>query len=305
MTQLPALGALRTFEAAARHLSFTKAAEELFVTQVAVSHQIKALEGQLGVPLFRRGNRALLLTDEGQTLLPFVREAFERIQAGLRRLEDGSNEGILTVSTTPSFASSWLAPRLVRFQARHPEIEISLSAASRLSDYDRERIDCGVRYGKGTWPGLEATRLLYTPLLPVCSPEFLAAHPSLSEPADLARHTLIHVLGDLDDWRLWLQAAGVEGIDPTRGPKFDSGPLALQAAMAGAGIAIARAPLIRTELASGRLVAPIDFEVPEASAYYLVVRQEVVAKAKIEAFRSWLLEEVAAQAESDGLQPAR
>ena len=223
-TRLPPLNALRTFEAAARHLSFTKAAEELFVTQAAVSHQIRALEEHLGAPLFRRMNRALMLTDQGQVLLPAVRDAFDRLRAGVRRVEDLSSGGALTISTTPSFAASWLAGRLVRFQVLHPEIELQLGATSRPVDFAREGIDCGIRYGAGDWPGLVSQRLFETALLPVCSPSLLdGAHP-LRQPADLAQHTLLHALDGIDDWRLWLRAAGVPEIDPTRGPKFEFDP---------------------------------------------------------------------------------
>jgi LysR family glycine cleavage system transcriptional activator len=293
MQRQPPLGALRAFEAAARHLSFTKAAAELFVTQTAVSHQIKTLEEHVGVPLFRRFNRALRLTEEGQTLLPYVSDAMEKIATGLRRLEENVGTGALTVTTTPSFGSSWLAPRLVRFQVRHPEIELQLSTTSRIADFDREDIDCGIRYGMGDWPNLVADFLFHTPLIPVCSPDYLRSGAELREPGDLARHTLLHVLSDLDDWRLWLQAVGVDGVDPTHGPKFDSGPLALQAAINGAGIAIARASLVQRDLDQGRLVTPFDLEVPETYAYYFVASEANANRTKIKAFRDWLMEEVA------------
>jgi LysR family transcriptional regulator, glycine cleavage system transcriptional activator len=157
-TRLPPLNALRTFEAAARHLSFTKAADELFVTQAAVSHQIRTLEEHLGTALFRRMNRALMLTDEGQALLPAVREAFDLLSAGVRRVQDLCSGGALTISTTPSFAASWLVGRIARFQALHPDIELQLSATPRLVDFAREDIDCGIRYGMGDWPGLITQR---------------------------------------------------------------------------------------------------------------------------------------------------
>ena len=287
-TRLPPLNALRTFEAAARHLSFTKAAEELFVTQAAVSHQIRALEEHLGAPLFRRINRALMLTDQGQVLLPAVRDAFDRLRAGVRRVEDLSSGGALTISTTPSFAASWLAGRLVRFQVLHPEIELQLSATSRLVDFAREGVDCGIRYGAGDWPGLVASGCSRPTLLPVCSPSLLdGAHP-LRQPADLAQHTLLHALDGMDDWRLWLRAAGVPEIDPTRGPKFDEIPLVLQAAINGAGVGIGRRQLVEAELAAGRLVAPFDLELPDAYAYYFVAPEATADQPKLAAFRGWL-----------------
>jgi LysR family glycine cleavage system transcriptional activator len=293
VTRLPPLNALRTFEAAARHLSFTRAADELFVTQAAVSHQIRALEEHLGAPLFRRMNRALMLTDQGQVLLPAVRDAFDRLQAGVRRVEDLSSGGALTISTTPSFAASWLAGRLVRFQVLHPEIELQLSATSRLVDFAREGIDCGIRYGAGDWPGLVSQRLFETALLPVCSPTLLDGVHPLRRPADLAQHTLLHALDGIDDWRLWLRAAGVPEIDPTRGPKFDSIPLVLQAAVNGAGVGIGRRQLLEAEIAAGRLIAPFDLELPDAYAYYFIAPEATADQPKLTAFRDWLLAEVA------------
>ena len=219
--RLPPLSALRTFEAAARHLSFTRAADELHVTQAAVSHQIKALEEHLGARLFRRLNRRLLLTDDGQLLMPSVRRAFDELAAGVERVRERCCGGTFTISTTPSIAANWLAARLGRFQALRPEFEIRLMATPRLIDFAREGVDCGIRYGFGDWPGLRAERLFGAALTPVCSPRLLAGPEPLKVPADLARHTLLHALDDMDDWRLWLRAAGVVGVDPQRGPKFE------------------------------------------------------------------------------------
>lgn len=292
-TRLPPLNALRTFEAAARHLSFTKAADELFVTQAAVSHQIRTLEEHLGTPLFRRMNRALMLTDEGQALLPAVREAFDRLSAGVRHVQDLCCGGALTISTTPSFAASWLVGRLARFQALHPEIELQLSATARLVDFAREDVDCSIRYGMGDWPGLVAQRLFQTALVPVCSPLLLDGPNPLRRPQDLMRHTLLHTLDEPDDWRLWLRAAAVDGVDPTRGLKFDSVPLVVQAAISGAGVGIGRRQLVEAELAAGRLVAPFDLELPDECAYYFVAPEGTADQPKVVAFRTWLLAEVA------------
>lgn len=298
--RLPPLNALRTFEAAARHLSFTKAAQELFVTQAAVSHQIKALEEHLGVPLFRRLNRHLILTDQGQALLPSVRQAFDALAVGVERVREQCCTGNLSISATPSFAANWLAGRLARFQALHPDIELSLSTTPRLVDFLRENIDCGVRYGLGDWPGLQATRLFNQELVPVCSPALLEGPTPLRRPEDLARHTLLHALDDMDDWRLWLQAAGVGGIDPERGPKFDSFPLAMQAALNGAGVLIGGAQMVAAELATGRLVEPFAIELPLESGYYFVVPEIRAEQPKIALFREWLLQEVAASSSRSG-----
>lgn len=304
--RLPPLSALRTFEAAARHLSFTRAAEELHVTQAAVSHQIRTLEEHLGVLLFRRLNRRLLLTDEGQLLMPAVRRAFDELSAGVERVRERCCGGALTISTTPSIAANWLAGRLGRFQALRPEFEIRLMATPRLIDFAREGVDCGIRYGFGSWPGLRALRLLNATLVPLCSPKLLEGPRPLRTPADLGHHTLLHALDDMDDWRLWLQAAGVPGIDPTRGLKFDSLPLALRAAIGGAGVAIAGAPMATEDLAAGRLVQPFDLELPSECAYYFVAPEATADQPKIEAFRDWLLQEVdAAPVRQEAAAPPR
>jgi LysR family transcriptional regulator, glycine cleavage system transcriptional activator len=292
--RLPPLSALRTFEAAARHLSFTRAADELHVTQAAVSHQIKALEEHLGALLFRRLNRRLLLTEEGQLLMPSVRRAFDELAAGVGRVRERCCGGTFTISTTPSIAANWLAARLGRFQALRPEFEIRLMATPRLIDFAREGVDCGIRYGFGDWPGLRAERLFSATLTPVCSPRLLEGPEPLKAPADLARHTLLHALDDMDDWRLWLRAAGAPNVDPQRGPKFETLPLALEAAVSGTGVAISRGPLAAGHLASGRLVRPFDFVLPSECAYYFVVPEVSADQPKIRAFRDWLLAEVAA-----------
>jgi len=215
----PPLNALRVFEAAARHLSFTRAAQELNVTQAAVSHQVKALEDWLGLKLFRRLNRSLLLTDAGQAYLPTVRDGFQRLIDGtdrLRRLERG---GVLTVTAVASFVAKWLMPRLGRFRQRHPDLDVRISTEVRMVDFSREDIDMGIRYGGGGWPGLRIDHLLSEDVFPVCSPRLLEGMHPLTRPDDLRHHTLLH--DDMrEDWRMWLMAAGVEGVDPTRGPGF-------------------------------------------------------------------------------------
>jgi len=291
--RLPPLNALRTFEAAARHLSFTKAAAELFVTQAAVSHQIKTLEDHLGMALFRRLNRSLILTDEGQALLPFVRDAFDQLADGVRKLRQGQSAGVLTLSVLPSIASTWLIPRLRQFQTRHPEIEVHMTASDRLVDFAREPVDAGIRYGLGHWPGLRALRLLSAEMMPVCSPQLLEGPTPLRTPDDLVHHQLLHVLNSPDEWRMWLTAAGVQGVDPDRGIRFDHTALAIQAALNGMGVAIGPATLIDRDLAEGRLVEPFDFELPTDSAYYFVAPESTADQPKIKAFGDWLRDEAA------------
>lgn len=293
MTRLPPMTALRSFEVAARHLSFTRAAEELFVTQAAISHQIKALEQDLGVSLFRRLNRSLALTEEGQTLLPYVRDGFEQLVAGVQQLEQLSLKGTLNLSTTPSFAGHWLIGRLGRLRSQHPEIELRLSATERQVDLPREGIDCAVRHGMGDWPGLRADRLFQAAIVPVCSPSLLKGPVPLTEPADLARHTILHAMDGADEWLVWLRAAGVEGLEMERSLQFDNGELALKAAISGIGVAMGRLPLIDDDLADGRLVTPFDLEFDEQYAYYFIAPETTADQPKVDVFRSWILSEVA------------
>ncbi len=290
--RLPPLNALRAFEAAARHLSFTRAAGELNVTQAAVSHQIKGLEERLGVLLFRRLNRTLRLTDEGQVLLPAVGEALDLIAEAVERLEDRESAGVLTVSTLDSFAATWLVPRLGRFRTRHPEIDVRITTADHPVDFAREDIHMAIRYGRGEWAGLDIVRLMNEELFPVCSPSLLGEGTPLRRPSDLCHFTLLH-----DDlrvtWRMWLMAAGADQVDPDRGPTFNHSHLVMQAAIAGAGVALGRSVLVADELASGRLVKPFEFSLPAEYAYYVVCPEATAGRPKIQAFREWLLEAAA------------
>ena len=290
--RLPSLNALRAFEAAARHLSFTRAADELNVTQAAVSHQIKALEGQLGITLFRRLNRALLLTDEGQMLFPGVRDALDALAEATHRLKAREAGGPLTVSTLPSFAAKWLVPRMSRFQDRHPEIELRIAAAERLVDFARDNVDVAVRFGGGRWPGVHAELVAEETVTLVCSPALL---DTLREPADIVRFTLLHEemlpLDPSPGWETWLRAAGVKAADTSHGPRFSHTHMMLQAAMDGHGVALAGSLLADDDLAAGRLVAPFDLKLPAGFAYYLACPAPAADRPKVEAFRRWVLEE--------------
>ena len=292
--RLPSLNGLKAFEAAARHLSFTRAAAELNVTQAAISHQVKALEERLGLALFRRLNRALLLTDEGQALLPPVSEALDRMALAVDGLARREETGTLTVSTLDSFAAGWLVRRLGRFRALYPDIEIRIATSNHLVDFARDDVDISVRYGRGEWPGLDSVRLMTEEVFPVCSPALLADGPSLGKPSDLRFHTLLHE-EMLEDWRMWLLAADVGDVDPTRGPWYTQANLVIQAAMAGEGVALGRSVLVADELAAGRLVKPFDVSLPAEYAYYVVYPQVAAGRPKVRAFRDWLLEEAAAE----------
>jgi len=296
MARLPTLNALKAFEAAGRHLSFTRAAEELHVTQAAVSHQIKSLEEQLGIRMFRRGPRGLLLTDAGQSYLPEVREAFQRLNAATDRLLEDDARGAITVSVLPSFAARWLVPRLTRFREVHPDIEVRVSADDRLADFDRDDVDVAIRYGRGDYPGLQADRFLTEELFPVCSPELLA-RTALKRPEDLGGHTLLH--DDMRmDWSMWLLAAGVEGVDPRRGPSFNDSSMVLQAAVDGQGVALGRSALALDDLAAGRLVRPFEFSLPAEYAYYILCPERTANRPSIKTFREWLLAQSAPDTES-------
>ncbi len=291
--RLPPMNTLRAFEAAARHLSFTHAAAELHVTQAAVSHQIRTLEEALGVRLFRRLNRAIRLTEEGQQFVSEVRKALSHLATAMEKLAAPDAGGPLTVSVLPSFAAKWLVPRLGRFRERHPEIDVRVSPSIQLTDFQRDDVDLGVRYGKGKYEGLHSVRLMTEDIFPVCSPKLLSGAKALRQPADLRHHTLLHDDGYVD-WAMWLLVAGVQDIPPTQGPFFTDSALVLQAAVEGQGVALARGALAADDLAAGRLVKPFDIAIPTEYAYYIVCPKATAQHPKIAAFRDWLLAEAGA-----------
>jgi LysR family glycine cleavage system transcriptional activator len=292
MRRLPPLNALRAFEAAARHLSFTRAAEELHVTQAAVSHQIRALEDRLGRKLFRRVGRNLFLTDAAQVYLADLRAAFDRIDEATRRLEARDRGGVLNATVLPSFAAMWLLPRLGRFRAAHPEIDVRLSSDSEMVDFARSDFDIGIRTGRGRWPGLRSDLVLTEQLTVVCSPE-LARSVGLRTPRDLARTTLLHD-EPRERWAIWFRRLGIDDIDPWRGPGFSHSNMVIQAAVAGQGVAVVGETLAADELRAGRLVRPFAETLPTDYSYYLVYLEAAAERPKIVAFRDWILAEAAA-----------
>ncbi|HVC50778.1 MAG TPA: transcriptional regulator GcvA [Stellaceae bacterium] len=295
-THLPPLSALRAFEAAARLKSFSKAAEELNVTPAAISHQIAALEADLGVQLFRRLNRAIELTASAQVLLPGLSEAFAGIRASLRRLRAHNDTGALTVTASPSFAGKWLVLRLHRFQERHPEIDVRISASDNLVDLGAGDFDMGIRYGTGRYPGLVVEKLMQNEVFPACSPELLKRGPPLRTPEDLRHHTLIDVqTADRDalmpTWSMWLRAAGLAGLVSGPGLSFSGSHLALDAAIAGHGVVLAYSTIAAGDLAAGRLVRLFSLSLPDQFAYYVATAPGALDRAKVKAFRDWLREE--------------
>jgi len=309
--QLPGLNALRAFEAVARHRSFSRAADELGVTAAAVSHQVKTLEARLGLTLLQRTSRSVLATPAGESLRLAVGAALDGIVAALQRLKPETLARRLEVSSSPSFTSKWLVPRLERFTRSRPDAEVRIDVSSDLADLAGEGMDFAIRFGVGRYPGLIAERLFEESLFPVCSPRLLQGEPPLRRPEDLRRHTLLHyewiAEGDSwPDWRSWLLAAGVEGIDTIRGLHFSQTTLALQAALEGQGVALGDSTLVADDLAAGRLVQPFALAIkgPPQFAYHLVYREATLERPLARAFRDWLVAEAAASRNRSKATPA-
>jgi LysR family glycine cleavage system transcriptional activator len=293
--RLPPLNALKAFEAAARHESYTRAAEELCVTQGAVSHQVKALEAELGLKLFNRERQRLVITEAGRAYLIVVRDAFDRIAAGTERLLQRQSGGVLTVSTSPNFAAKWLVHRLGRFAEVHPEIDLRVSASLQHIDFAREDIDLAIRHGDGNESGLHVTRLCAEELFPVCSPKLLQGRSPLRRPSDLNQTKLLHV-NNRQDWNQWLDFAGVKDVDLSRGPVLNQASMAIDAAVDAQGVALARTALAAWDLIGGRLMCPFDVAMPVSYAYWIVCPKTAAKLPKIVAFSKWLLAEAAEDA---------
>jgi LysR family glycine cleavage system transcriptional activator len=293
---LPPLSALRAFEAAARLQSFSKAADELRVTPAAISHQIHALEEDLGVSLFNRRNRAVELTTSARMLLPGLTEAFAGIQNSVRRLRSHNDTGTLNVTASPSFAGKWLVQRLHRFQEQHPQVDVRISATDTMVDLTRGDFDIAIRYGTGRYPGLAVELLMSNEVFPACSPALLRDGPPLETPADLRHHALIHDQQvDRDPlaptWSMWLRAAGVDGADAAHGLSFNNNVLALEAALAGHGVTLAYSTTAAADLTAGRLIRLFSLSLPDNFAYYIATAPGALERPKVKAFRDWLRQE--------------
>jgi LysR family glycine cleavage system transcriptional activator len=300
--RLPPLNALRAFEAAARHMNFSRAADELSVTPGAVSQQIQNLEDYIGASLFRRTPKGLLLTDAAQTALPALREAFDRLAEAASLLTAGVDGNRVTVTAAPSFAAKWLMPRLGKFEEAHPEVDVWLTAGLALVDFASGEVDIAIRYGSGHYPGLEVVQLMRETVAPVIAPELLAEKP-LATPEDLAHHTLLHDGSpDADescpDWAMWLTARGVKGVDGARGPRFNQSSLVIEGAVNGRGVALAKRALAQADLDAGRLVSPFDISTAVDFAYYVVHPKAKGRLKQVRAFSNWL------KAEADAHQAA-
>ncbi|MCM2329496.1 MAG: transcriptional regulator GcvA [Lysobacter sp.] len=315
--RLPPLNALRAFEAAARHRSFKRAAEELFVTPAAISQQVKTLEEYLGVELFRRLTRAIELTPAAEAMLPKLREGFDCFAAGLAQARRAEERGRIAVLAPPNFVARWLMPRLRSFTTSYPQYDLRIIGTLRAIDNPEDELPAEpgradaeakvtVRYGMGDYPGAVVDLLFQPSYVPVCSPKLLGRGPPLHRPSDLRNHMLIHDDSSPGDeerpgWEEWLEIAGAKGVDGTRGPRFSNASLVHEAAIDGLGVALALRPLVDSDIEEGRLVVPIERAVPTQFAYYLVTSEALIAHPAASTFRRWLM----AQAEGQLRRRAR
>lgn len=289
--KLPPLNSLRAFEAAARHLSFTRAANELFVTQAAISHQVKGLEDYLGYDLFTRSPRNLTLTASGAALMPVLADAFDDIANALVSLKQQTAGSMLNVRLAPSFAAKWLSPRLKEFRELYPEIGLCLFHAHKPVDFEREDIDLAVTYGKGDWVGVECTPIIKLDFFPVASPAWLAKNTTLVKPEQLLEVSLLHDASP-NDWNEWLRQAGVKGVNIKRGTTMDDTNVLIQAAIDGQGVALGSTPFVEDHLATGRLVVLFDQVLITDHAYHVVCPKSHLQRADVRAFKEWLLAQV-------------
>ena len=300
---LPPLNALRSFEAAARYESFTRAAEELHVTQSAVSQQVKALEAHLGVKLFNRERQRLKITPAGRDYLVEIREALDHVGAATERLIQRQSAGVLTVSTSQDFAAKWLVHRLARFAAAHPGIDLRVSATMHNVDFAREDVDVAVRHGDGNWPGLDATRLCAEQIFAICSPKLLAGRDRLKRPADVLKWPLLRLEDQSKAWERWFALAGVAAPERLPGPVLNRASMLIDAAIDGQGVALARTTLAAWDLISGRIVRPFDLSWRPAGTYWIMSPRATAKVEKVGRFREWLLAEAADDARRLGERP--
>ena len=295
-SRLPPLNALKAFEASARQLSFTRAAEELFVTQAAISHQIKSIEEFLGIKLFMRKNRALLLSEEGQAYYLDIKDVFNTINDATERLLARGDKGAITVSLQASFAIQWLVPRLNAFNTLHPDIDIRIKAVDKPESSLTEDVDVAIYYGRGHWADIHAEQLQKEYLVPVCSPLLLQGKKPLDNLEDLVKHTLLHDTSRRD-WKRWFKQVGVKATNVNHGPIFSHSAMVVQAALHGQGFALAHSFLAKPDIDAGRLICPFEEVLESKNAYYVVCRERQVDLGKIAAFRDWVLDTVAQEQE--------
>lgn len=291
--RLPPLNALRAFEAAARHASFTSAAQELFVSQGAISRHVSALERWLQVQLFSRHARGIEMTPKGEVFFRSVRGALDQLEYGARQLQQKPDQKTLRLKLPPTFAIRWLVPRLARFHAFRPDIDVQITTSHQPVNFDREDVDACIHSDTHPLPDAKCRRLFGELLLPVCSRSLLERSPSLNSPRELAKHVLVCSLHRPRDWPTWLNAAGVHDIDGNNGIKVENSALAYQAAIDGLGVVIAQRTFVQEDLKSGRLIAPFALQVSGDGAYYLGYPTERPKGERVAAFEAWILREAA------------
>ncbi len=301
LRHIPGLQSLKAFDASARLLSFTKAAQELNVTPAAISHQIKELEELTGVTLFHRTSRHMQLSRAGMILKPAIAEALEGLTDALQRIRQLENPMQVRVTASPSIAAKWLVPRLDRFLDAVPGADVRIDVSSSVLDLERDDVDVAIRFGDGIYPGLSVDKLFHDVLFPVCSPGLLQEGKPLREPRDLLQFTLIHLEYEAQgavwpNWRMWMLAAGIKDFNDTRGLHFSQTSLAIQAAIDGHGVALGDSTLVGDDLAAGRLVKPFELALksPAQFAYHLITRRDTADRPMIKTFRNWILAEAAA-----------
>jgi LysR family transcriptional regulator, glycine cleavage system transcriptional activator len=298
LEQFPGLRSLRAFNAAARHLSFTRAADEMGVTPAAISHQIKELEDQIGVALFTRTSRSMALTREGEILSSAAAESLDTLSRAVKRIKRLENRKVLKVSASPSIAAKWLVPRLDRFLDQAPGAEVRVDVSTTALDFERDDVDIAIRFGQGRYPGLKSDLLFTDKIFPVCSPRIITKEKPLAQPKDLLRHTLIHLDYEAQgvvwpNWKMWMLAAGISDFDDKRGLHFGQTSLTVQAAIDGHGVALGDSNLVADDLAEGRLVKPFELSLkaPSQFAYHVVSPMDTTQNPLVEAFRQWALSE--------------
>ena len=294
----PGLRSLRAFDAAAEHLSFTRAADDLAVTPAAISHQIKELENQLGVSLFTRTSRSMRLTREGEILHAAAHESLEVLSRALMRIKRLENRMQIRVSASPSLAAKWLVPRLDRFLSLQPGADVRVDVSHSVVDFDREDIDIAIRFGEGRYPGLRADMLFQDNVFPVCSPKIITKDKPLKTPKDLLKHTLIHLDWEAQgspwpNWKMWMKASGINDFDDRAGLHFGQTSYAVQAAIDGMGVALGDSNLVADDIAAGRLVKPFELSLraPKQFAYYVITRPDTTDAPMVDAFRDWCMAE--------------
>lgn len=290
--RLPPLNSLKCFESAARHGSFNKAAQELNVTPSAISHQIKGLESFLGIELFRRTKRKVVLTEAGESYIKPIKKIFQQLEQATADLETAQHVGSLKLAVAPSFLTRWLMPRMERFQSRYPEIEIEIRSSMGLIDFSMGDIDMAVYFGNGEWDGIEAHYLRPIRLAPVCSPRLIKPEQPINVPEDMRFYPLLHVSKRSDEWNDWLVQNGLDPKVFRRGLMFSSGSLTAGAAAQGLGIALADISLVTPEIESGHLQVLFDKQLETNRSFYLVFEKERAFTPAMTAFKEWIIEEM-------------